>query len=133
MSTKVYYPTVFQKEEIGYSVWVPDIQGCVSQGDSFEEAAEYITEAIGVCLETYADQNIDIPKPSSPESIDTTEGQFVSMIAFDPAEYDSKFSAKATKKTLTLPAWLNTMAERNNINFSAVLQAALIEKLGLSN
>lgn len=133
MSTKVYYPAVFQKEETGYSVWVPDIQGCVSQGDSFEEAAEYIMEAIGICLETYADKDIDIPTPSSPETIHVENGQFVSMIAFDPAEYDSRFSAKATKKTLTLPAWLNTMAERNNINFSAVLQSALIEKLGLSN
>ena len=133
MSTKIYYPTVFQKEETGYSVWVPDIQGCVSQGDSFEEAAEYIAEAIGLCLETYEDKNVDIPKPSSPETIHTDEGQFVSMIAFDPAEYDAKYGTKAIKKTLTLPSWLNTMAERNNINFSAVLQAALIEKLGLKN
>ena len=133
MSTKIYYPTIFQKEDVGYSVWVPDIQGCVSQGDSFEEAAEYITEAIGLCLETLSDNNADIPKPSAPESIKIEENQFVSMVAFDPVEYETKYSTKAVKKTLTIPAWLNTIAERNNINFSSVLQSALIEKLGLNS
>ena len=132
MSAKIYYPAVFQKEETGYSVWVPDLQGCVSQGESYGEAEEYIREAIGICFETYADQGIEIPRPSSPENIKVDDRQFVSVIDFDPAEYNSKFSAKATKKTLTLPSWLNTMAEKNNINFSAVLQAALIEKLGLN-
>ncbi len=133
MSMKIYYPSVFQREEKGYSVWVPDIPGCVSQGDTFEEAAECIAEAIGACLETFADNHLDIPKPSSPEKIETTDGQFVSMVAFDPAVYDAKYSTKATKKTLTIPTWLNTIAEKNNVNFSAVLQAALIEKLGLNN
>lgn len=133
MSVKIYYPAVFQREEKGYSVWVPDIPGCVSQGDTFQEAADCIAEAIGACLETYADNKLDIPKPSSPEAVPTEAGQFVSMIAFDPAEYDARFSTKAAKKTLTIPTWLNTIAERNNINFSAVLQAALIEKLGLQS
>ncbi len=133
MSTKIYYPAVFQKEDVGYSVWVPDIQGCISQGDTFSEAVEYITEAIGLYLETYADNNISIPKPSSPESIKAENGQFVSMVAFDPAEYETKYSTKAIKKTLTIPTWLNTMAEKNNVNFSAILQTALMEKLGLSS
>ncbi len=133
MSTKIFYPAVFQKEDIGYSVWIPDIQGCVSQGDSFEEAVEYITEAIGLCLETYANHDINIPKPSSPESIKTEEGQFVSMVAFDPVEYEKTYSSKSVKKTLTIPSWLNTMSMRENLNFSSVLQEALIKKLGLSS
>ena len=133
MSMKIYYPSVFQREEKGFSVWVPDIQGCVSQGDTFEEAVECITEAIGACLETLADNHLDIPKPSSPEKIETSERQFVSMVAFDPVAYDAKYSTKATKKTLTIPTWLNSVSEKNNVNFSAVLQAALIEKLGLSS
>lgn len=132
MNTKIYYPSVFQKEEKGYSVWVPDIQGCVSQGETFAQAVECIEEAIGACLEMLADNHLDIPKPSSPEEIEVTGGQFVSMVAFDPAEYDARYSVKATKKTLTIPTWLNTIAEKNNINFSAILQSALIEKLGLN-
>lgn len=133
MNVKIYYPAVFQKEYKGYSVWVPDIEGCVSQGESLSEAMENIADAIGLMLETLADHGLDIPAPSSPEKIKTEENQFVSVVPFDPAEYDEKYNAKAVKKTLTIPSWLNTMAERSNVNFSAVLQKALIEEFHLSN
>ena len=39
--------------------------------------------------------------------------------------------AKAVKKTLSIPAWLNNMALEQNINFSNLLQRALISELGL--
>lgn len=133
MNVKIYYPAVFQKEETGYSVWAPDIEGCVSQGESISEAMENISDAIGLMLEALADHDMDIPAPSSPEKIKTAENQFVSVIPFDPAEYDEKYSGKAVKKTLTIPNWLNTMAERSNVNFSALLQKALIEEFHLSN
>lgn len=132
MSTKICYPAVFQKEDVGYSVWVPDIQGCVSQGDNFEEAVNYITEAIGLCLEMSLERGEKMPEPSYPENIKTEQGQFVSVVIFDPIEYQKKYDTKAVKKTLTIPGWLNTMSERENINFSAVLQEALMEKLHLS-
>ena len=46
-------------------------------------------------------------------------------------EYRKKFNNKAIKKTLTIPEWLNHLAEKNNINFSQVLQEALKERLGI--
>lgn len=46
------YDAVFEKEEDGgYSVWIPDLPGCASQGDSLEEAMENIKEAIELYLE----------------------------------------------------------------------------------
>lgn len=46
------YDTIFQKEEDGgYSVWVPDLPGCCSQGNSLEESLENIKEAIELYLE----------------------------------------------------------------------------------
>ena len=46
------YTTVFQEEkEGGFSVWVPDLPGCASQGESFEDALKNIKEAIEVYLE----------------------------------------------------------------------------------
>lgn len=133
MSAKIYYPAVFQKEDVGYSVWVPDIQGCVSQGDSFDEAVNYITEAIGICIEDDLERGEKPPIPSAPDMIELEENQFISVIMFDPIEYQKKFSTKAVKKTLTIPAWLNTLSERENINFSVALQEALMEKLHLTN
>jgi len=46
------YNVIFQKEkEGGYSVWVPLLPGCASQGETFEEAMENIREAIALYLE----------------------------------------------------------------------------------
>ena len=46
------YDAVFEKEEDGgYSVWIPDLPGCASQGDTLEEAIENIKEAAELYLE----------------------------------------------------------------------------------
>lgn len=46
------YDAVFEKEaDGGYSVWIPDLPGCASQGDSLEEAIENIKEAAQLYLE----------------------------------------------------------------------------------
>lgn len=46
------YNCVFMEEEVGgYSVWVPDLPGCASQGGTFEEAKKNIQEAIELYLE----------------------------------------------------------------------------------
>ena len=37
----------------------------------------------------------------------------------------------AVKKTLTIPKWINDLAERNKVNFSRVLQSALKQQLGI--
>ena len=47
-------------------------------------------------------------------------------------EYLDKYSNKSVKKTLSIPAWLNTKAEKANINFSKILQKALIEELNIN-
>ncbi|MFH1840739.1 MAG: type II toxin-antitoxin system HicB family antitoxin [Candidatus Shapirobacteria bacterium] len=46
------YNTIFQKEgDGGYSVWVPSLPGCASQGNTFEEAFKNIKEAIELYLD----------------------------------------------------------------------------------
>ncbi len=46
------YTAVFQEEkEGGYSVWVPTLPGCASQGESLDEALKNIREAIELYLE----------------------------------------------------------------------------------
>ena len=39
--------------------------------------------------------------------------------------YAEKFGNKAVRKNLTIPAWLNTFAEQNHVNFSKILTDAL--------
>lgn len=46
------YDAVFEKEaDGGYSVWIPDLPGCASQGDTLEKAIENIKEAAELYLE----------------------------------------------------------------------------------
>ena len=40
-----------EQEEGGYTVYVPSLPGCISQGDTKEEALENIKEAIVLYLE----------------------------------------------------------------------------------
>ena len=133
MNSIFYYPAVFQKEEVGYSVWVPDIQGCVSQGDTFDEAMEYIKDAIGICLDLIVQNGNVPPKATEPNGIELEPDQLVAVVSFDFDEYQKKHGEKSVKKTLTVPAWLNTLSERKNINFSQVLQNALIHELQIAD
>ena len=49
----------------------------------------------------------------------------MNMVALDMDTYAEKYGSKAVKKTLTIPAWLNTYVVENNISCSAVLQDTL--------
>lgn len=62
MKSQVFeYNTIFQKEEEGgYSVWVPSLPGCTSQGDTFEEALNNIKEAISLYLEDTTEESENI-------------------------------------------------------------------------
>jgi len=51
----------------------------------------------------------------------------VSYVSSDVSKYRKK--TRAVKKTLTIPEWLNEEAEKNHINFSSVLQKALMDEL----
>ena len=131
---KYVYPAILTKEkEGGYSVAFPDVPGCYTQGENLSEAIEMAEDALGLMLCTYEDKELTINPPSEINRLNLTENEIVTLILCDTLEVRKEIDNRAVKKTLTLPSWLNTMAEKNNINFSAILQAALIEKLGLNS
>lgn len=126
---KKYYPVIFTKEDVGFSAIVPDLDGCFSEGDTFEETYQNVQDAIGLYVEG-ADA---FPLASDPEVVSrqAAEDQFVCIVEFDDLEYRKKHSAKSVKKTLTLPEWLNIAAKEQHVNFSKVLQDALKAQLNL--
>ena len=130
MTHTYFYPAIFQVETQGYSVFIPDIPGCMTQGDTMEEALAMAQEAIGLMLEDMAPA--DYPAASLPQALALEKGQFVLMVPFDHLAYDKKYNKKSVKKTLSLPKWLDTLAKERNINFSNLLQNALLRELGLN-
>lgn len=124
------YPAVFTLEDGIYSVVFPDIEIATS-GDTLVEAVEMAKDALCLTLYDMEERGESIPESSDITSLKVSEGSFASLIECDTMEYRRYFSNKAVKKTLSIPAWLNTMAEKEDINFSAVLQKALKAELNL--
>lgn len=122
------YPACFYPDDErkgAYAVVVPDLPGCVSGGDTLAEAILMATDAAsGWVLDELEDGN-KVPESSPLENITPDPGGFVSMLVLDMDTYAEKYGEKAVRKNLTIPAWLNTFAENNNINFSKVLQDSL--------
>ena len=131
---KLVYPAYFSPltEQAGYCVTVPDLKGCVTQGNSLADAVEMAVDAAsGWLLDELEDGN-SIPEPSDVAKIKIeNDGDFVNLIVLDMDAYSEKYGSQAIRKNCTIPAWLNTMAEKANVNFSAVLQEALKERLHL--
>ena len=133
---KLVYPACFYPcEEGGFTVIVPDLPGCITEGDSLSDAMDMAVDAISGWLLDSVENNEQIPKASDIKNITAKEYEngFVTLISIDLDEYSKKYGNKAVKKTLTIPQWLNTVAEREGVNFSNVLQIALKEKLGYND
>lgn len=130
---KLIYPAVFHPEANGgYSVFFPDLLGCVTEGETLAEAIYMAKDALGIYLYSLKEDGEKAPVPSNPADI-TTEGRdFVSVIEYDEAEYLRRTDNRSIKKTLTIPAWMDALAKENNLNFSNVLQNAIRHELNLA-
>ncbi|MCM1125159.1 MAG: type II toxin-antitoxin system HicB family antitoxin [Lachnospiraceae bacterium] len=125
---KLTYPACFypdNEKEGAYAVVVPDLPGCVSGGNTLAEAILMVTDAASGWVLDELEDGKPAPKASSLESIVPEPGGFVSILVLDMDTYAEKYGEKAVRKNLTIPAWLNTFAEINHINFSQVLQDSL--------
>jgi len=129
---KYVYPVILTPDDGGYLVSFPDIESCYTEGDNLADALEMAKDVLALRLCDYENEEKPIPAPSLHESLTLEPGQLVSLVSADTMEYRKLWDNKAVKKTLTIPRWLNTWAERESINFSAVLQKALKEELQIA-
>ena len=129
---KLFYPAIFHKaEEGGFWITFPDLPECITEGDDKEEAYNMAVDALGLTLTDRIKSKEELPKASDIENIEKQEDGVIVVVQFDKAEYDRRHNSRAVKKTLTIPEWLNEEALAMNINFSQVLQEALMEKVGI--
>lgn len=127
--SKYLYPAIFTKEDSGYSVNFPDIENCFTSGETLVEAMEMAKDVLCLTLYGLEEEGKTIPSASAVNNIHHDENSFVSLVDCDTIEYRKFFNNKAVKKTLTIPSWLNDLAEKNEVNFSSILQEALKKKL----
>jgi predicted RNase H-like HicB family nuclease len=124
---KLTYPAIFYpwEDTPGYTVEVPDLPGCVSEGASLAETIFMGTDAASGWVLDELEDGKPVPKASPVEAVHPEAGGFVSVLVLDMDAYAAKYGGKAVRKNLTIPAWLNTFAEAKHINFSQVLQDSL--------
>ncbi len=123
---KTAYPAIIHHEEDQYWAEFPDIPGCYSDGDSIADVISNASEALGLTLCDMMDDGNALPASSDIAAIHPDDG-VVTLVVTDPFLY--KKNTKAVKKTLSIPEWLNVEAEKRHLNFSSILQQALISAL----
>ena len=124
------YPAVFAKmlHGEGYTVTVPDLPGCVTEGADLAEALTMAEDAASGWVLDELEDGKPAPKSTAPELISLAPGEFLSLLLLDMDTYTEKYGRKSVRKNLTIPAWLNTYAEARGINYSRLLTKALQEE-----
>lgn len=126
---KRVYPAVFTKCEGGFLVHIPDFD-IMTEGSDLADAIDMARDAVNLMGITWEDKGKPIPSASDIQKVPLEDGQFCTLIDCDFDDYRRAMDNRAVKKNCTLPSWLNKKAENAHINFSAVLQEALISQLG---
>lgn len=134
MKSTTYF-AVFEPSETGYGVYFPDLPGCITVGKTIEESKLNAQEVLGLHLWGMEKDNENIPMASIPpfQDEELESGCFIMPITIFMNLVRNEMETKAVKKTLTIPYWLNEIAEKENVNFSKILQYALTEYLQIES
>ena len=127
---KQVYPVILHPEpEGGFSVSVPDLN-IGTQGETIAECIDMARDAIGLWGICEQDEGRVIPEPSglTPEH---EEGELVTLVDIDFDASRRAHDMRTIRKNVTIPSYLNDLAERAGVNFSQVLQDGLKQRLGV--
>ncbi len=127
------FPAIFDYADDGISIEFPDLPGCLPCAHSDEEAVSNAKEAMALHLYSMEQDGDQIPEPTPVTKLQPRRNQAVVLVDVWMPIYRGAIENKAVKKTLTIPKWLNDLAEQEKVNFSQILQEALKQNLGISN
>lgn len=130
MNKLLFYPAIFHKaEEGGFWISFPDLPECFTEGEDMTQAYTMAVDALGLALTSREAEHEALPTPSDPTAISIEKDSFLVVVEFDMLAYKKKTNSRAVKKTLSIPEWLNEEAIAIGVNFSQVLQEALVQKI----
>ena len=123
------YIGILEYADDGISVYFPDLPGCFTCADTTEEAVRNAKEALGLHIWGLEQDCEPIPEPSSIENIERSENALPFLVEIFMPPVRERINNRSVSRTITLPAWLNAAALEKNINFSKLLQEALLKVL----
>ena len=125
---KVSYLAIMERADEGYSVYFPDVPGCISWGKDVEEAQIKAREALDLHLYGLVAENERLPEASASVQIQNPT-DIVCLISTYPQIFKERFENKKVKVNVTIPNWLKNQAVAEKVNFSQVLELSLKEML----
>lgn len=131
---KIIYPAILTpcENKEGYTIEIPDLKGCVSEGDTLEDAISMGTDAASGYIISEIEEGKTLPKPTKQSNLKLKKNQLTNLVICDTDVYDEKYSSKIIRKNVSIPAYLNTYGELHNINFSKLLKDAIMKIACLS-
>ncbi len=132
MEINYTYPVILEDTEDNeiIDVIAIDFNGrrtCVER----EHCIEQIQDFLSLEIDEYETSGQKLPKASNVDEIELKENQKLVFVDLWMPYHRSQIKIQYTKKTLTIPTWLDILAKEKNINFSSVLVKALKKELGL--
>lgn len=128
---KYVFPAIFVEDEGSIAVEFPDLKNCFTQGENMVDALEMASDVLSAKLVFMEDNRETIPAPTPIDQLSIEHGEYSTLVMADTLAYRKANSTKSVKKTLTIPSWLNEAAEKQSVNFSQVLQEALLNIIGI--
>lgn len=116
-------------EDGSYGISFPDLPGCFSFADNLAEAEQMAAEAAELHVYGMEKDGEAIPEPSTSLSPEVTAGMVVMPVTLHPDMYRLKRDNERVKTNTTLPAWLKRIAEEQKVNYSRLLETALLDYL----
>lgn len=129
MLSVTYLAILEPGEDGGYGISFPDLPGCFSFGEDLAEAQQMAAEAASLHVYGMERDGEEIPAPSVSLPKAITEGMVVMPVTIHPDLYRMKRDNERVKTNITLPAWLKRIAEEQKVNYSRLLESALIDYL----
>ena len=126
---KSAYPIILTPADHGYVVYVPDLD-INTEGDSIADAIDMAADAIGLWGIATQDMGRDIP-PASTTLPQCAPGEQTAFALVDFDAYRRANDMRTVRKNVTLPGYLNDLAEKAGVNFSQILQEGLKQRLGI--
>ena len=127
MANKVVYPAIFINDGDYIFVKFPDVEGAFTQGINIQEAYEMAEEVLGVIL-AQSDNYFTIPSTFK-EIADLYPSSEVALIGVDVDDFKRKHRSKTVRRNISIPEWLNDLANLKSINVSKVVTEALKKEL----
>ena len=118
MKNTYIFPAIFNYADDGISIEFPDLPGCFSCSETTEEAFSDAKEAMGLHLWGMERDDDIIPEPSDIRNIKLGKDDVLVMIEVFMPPVRDRINNSYVKKTLSIPKWLNVLAEEANVNFS---------------